>query len=116
MLMDVLHDFESNNRLMMQKACMIRPVKIIENEIERQNETGEATRALRTPGSPAFVSAFDFVLMNLTGLNISLGPWGIMQASCMMHLDIMQGLHDFHASCRTSDSMMKNDMIRNEQG
>ena len=39
----VLHVFKSNNRLTMQEACMIRPVKLIENEIESENETGEAT-------------------------------------------------------------------------
>ena len=43
MLLDVLHDFESNNRLIMQAACMIGPVKLIENEIECENETREAT-------------------------------------------------------------------------
>ena len=46
---------------------MIRPVKLIENEIESENETGEATSrgSLRAPlaGSPACVFAFAFVLI-----------------------------------------------------
>ena len=63
MLLNVLHDFESNNRLIMQKACMIRPVKLIENEIECENETGEATYggASRPPRRhPCFRFGFQF--------------------------------------------------------
>ena len=41
----------------------------------------------------------------LTGLVIRMGPWGIMQECCMIHLAIMQALHDFHGLWSTSDSM-----------
>ena len=51
MLLDVLHDFESNNRLIMQKACMIRPVKFIENEIKSENKTGD-THAFGVKNAP----------------------------------------------------------------
>ncbi len=53
------------------------------------------------PGAPNWFLGF-----GSTGLVIRMGSWSIMQECCMMHPGIMQALHDFHESCRTSYSMI----------
>ena len=75
---------------------MTRPVKP-----KPKNKVGVAAWGLWAQAPPNWFLGF-----GLTGLVIRMGPWDILQECCMMHLVIMKALHDFHASCRTSDSML----------